>query len=275
MKKSIRILSCPELKPMFERIGSECDVDVHYFDGGSPIDMIFCTQPDAVIMKMFMDNTDAIEVVNAYRMVYGDMLTYFAVILPFVTATLRRELEKSSVDRVIGMPFADKDIMDLIRELSFRKPHSSHTRVDSGLHTVHQLHSRNHVSLLNGNAELEEAIDGILHDFGMPCCEGAKYIRCAVILLLNAENHSLSMTGVIYPTVAREFGTTGTSVERRIRSAISDAWKLNDGGLITAYFGSTVDNARGKPSNSEFIAMLADRIRMEAALCHIVKVSIK
>lgn len=264
MDKTIRILACRELEPTFLRIGNP-DTEVFYFSGGSMIDMIFCTQPDAVIMNMFMEHTDAIEVVNAYRMLYGDRLTYFAVLLPSVTPMLRRELDQSGVDRVIRIPFTDKEIAGMIREVFLRKPNSEGVKVDYGIHAVHKLHSRNTYDVSGGGCALEQTLDGLLSDFGMAFCDGSRFLKRAVMLVINTQDQPLSLVSVIYPTIAREYGTTVSCVERRIRGAIADAWK-NNNGLISAYFGNTVDYVRGKPSNGEFIAMLADRLRMEEAM---------
>ena len=81
----------------------------------------------------------------------------------------------------------------------------------------------------------------------------------------SGEKAAFSVTKCIYPSVATEYGTTPSCVERRIRAAIAEAWKSERSAVIAAYFGYTVDNMRGKPTNGEFIAMLADRIRLDRA----------
>lgn len=72
-----------------------------------------------------------------------------------------------------------------------------------------------------------------------------------------------SVTKLLYPTVAKKFGTTASRVERAVRHAIEVAWDRGDVDTLDSYFGYTVQNSRGKPTNSEFIAMIADKIRMK------------
>ena len=103
----------------------------------------------------------------------------------------------------------------------------------------------------------------IIHDVGVPAhIKGYQYLRESIIIAVNDMDVINAVTKVLYPEVAKRFNTTPSRVERAIRHAIEVAWDRGDLETLQKYFGYTVSNAKGKPTNSEFIAMIADRIRL-------------
>ncbi|MEF9970660.1 MAG: sporulation transcription factor Spo0A, partial [Ruthenibacterium sp.] len=119
----------------------------------------------------------------------------------------------------------------------------------------------------NGNSNeesLEMAVTAIIHDIGVPAhIKGYQYLRVAISLAVDDMEIINAVTKVLYPTVAKKFGTTPSRVERAIRHAIEVAWDRGDLETLQKYFGYTVSNAKGKPTNSEFIAMIADRLQLQ------------
>lgn len=116
--------------------------------------------------------------------------------------------------------------------------------------------------------EIQEDLEIIVTDvillLGIPAhVKGYQYIRCAIINCIETPNMLNSVTKVLYPTVADEFQTSPSRVERAIRHAIEIAWDRGDIETLNSYFGYTVNNQRGKPTNSEFIAMISDKIRLK------------
>ena len=104
----------------------------------------------------------------------------------------------------------------------------------------------------------------IIHDIGVPAhIKGYKYLREAIILAIEDEEIMSAVTKVLYPTVAKTFSTTSSRVERAIRHAIEVAWDRGDIETLQSFFGYTVSNLKGKPTNSEFIAMIADSLRLK------------
>ena len=121
--------------------------------------------------------------------------------------------------------------------------------------------------LMNDNVvtdrDLELMITEIIHQIGVPAhIKGYHYLREAIILSIKNEEVINSITKLLYPTVAKKFSTTSSRVERAIRHAIEVAWDRGDIDVLNSYFGYTINNDRGKPTNSEFIAMIADKIRL-------------
>ncbi|MEE1198736.1 MAG: sporulation initiation factor Spo0A C-terminal domain-containing protein, partial [Acutalibacteraceae bacterium] len=103
----------------------------------------------------------------------------------------------------------------------------------------------------------------ILHQIGVPAhIKGYHYLREAIIFSVTNDEVVNSVTKILYPTVAKKHGTTSSRVERAIRHAIEVAWDRGDIEVLNSYFGYTIQNERGKPTNSEFIAMIADKLRL-------------
>ena len=110
---------------------------------------------------------------------------------------------------------------------------------------------------------LEAEVTAIIHEVGIPAhIKGYQYVREAIILTVQDMEMINAVTKMLYPEVARRFHTTPSRVERAIRHAIEVAWDRGDLETLQSYFGYTVNSAKGKPTNSEFIAMISDRIRL-------------
>ena len=112
-------------------------------------------------------------------------------------------------------------------------------------------------------ADLEALVTEIIHEIGVPAhIKGYQYLREAIILTIKDMDIINAVTKVLYPEVAKRFSTTPSRVERAIRHAIEVAWDRGDIEVLQKYFGYTVSNIKGKPTNSEFIAMIADSLTL-------------
>ena len=111
--------------------------------------------------------------------------------------------------------------------------------------------------------DLRNIVTNVIHEIGVPAhIKGYQYLREAIIIAVNDMEVINAVTKVLYPAVAKKFGTTPSRVERAIRHAIEVAWDRGDLETLQKYFGYTVSNTKGKPTNSEFIAMIADRLML-------------
>ena len=103
-----------------------------------------------------------------------------------------------------------------------------------------------------------------LHQIGVPAhIKGYQFLRDAILLTMNEPEYINAVTKRLYPEIAKKNGTTASRVERAIRHAIEVAWDRGDVDTLNSYFGYTIHNLRGKPTNSEFIAMIADKMRLD------------
>ena len=112
--------------------------------------------------------------------------------------------------------------------------------------------------------DIETQVTQIIHQIGVPAhIKGYQYLRTAILLTIKDSDIINSVTKVLYPSVAKKYATTTSRVERAIRHAIEVAWDRGDVDTLNSYFGYTIQNNRGKPTNSEFIAMIADNLRLK------------
>ncbi len=132
-----------------------------------------------------------------------------------------------------------------------------------GTRTISLLNSSNHTPS-HPSRSLESMVTSIIHDIGVPAhIKGYQYLREAIIMTVEDMDVINAVTKILYPEVAKKFGTTASRVERAIRHAIEVAWDRGDLETLQKYFGYTVSNAKGKPTNSEFIAMIADQLQLQ------------
>ena len=116
----------------------------------------------------------------------------------------------------------------------------------------------------SGDPDIETQVTKIIHQIGVPAhIKGYQYLRAAILMTIKDSDAINSVTKVLYPSVAKKYQTTTSRVERAIRHAIEVAWDRGDVDTLNSYFGYTIQNNRGKPTNSEFIAMIADNLRLK------------
>ena len=116
----------------------------------------------------------------------------------------------------------------------------------------------------NDKTSIESMVTSIIHEIGVPAhIKGYQYLREAIIIAVNDMDVINAITKVLYPQVAKTFQTTPSRVERAIRHAIEVAWDRGDLDTLQRFFGYTVSNTKGKPTNSEFIALIADKLQLQ------------
>ena len=117
---------------------------------------------------------------------------------------------------------------------------------------------------LHPELDIEVRVTNVIHEIGVPAhIKGYQYLRDSIIMAIGDMDVINAITKVLYPTVAKKYHTTPSRVERAIRHAIEVAWDRGDLETLQSFFGYTVSNSRGKPTNSEFISMIADRLRLQ------------
>lgn len=126
---------------------------------------------------------------------------------------------------------------------------------------------KTHVEGIHKDAQerdLEQDVTDMIHEIGVPAhIKGYQYLREAIMMSVEDTTMLSSITKILYPTIAKRFGTTPSRVERAIRHAIEVAWSRGRMETLDALFGYTINTSKGKPTNSEFIALIADRIRLK------------
>jgi len=179
------------------------------------------------------------------------------------------ELSRPSVLILSG--YAESSILSLLDELTTARDYRmlKPARPQIIIQRLRQMASLaagpgNDTAVSHTSRSLESAVTAIIHDIGVPAhIKGYQYLREAIIMTVEDMDVINAVTKILYPEVAKKFGTTASRVERAIRHAIEVAWDRGDLETLQKYFGYTVSNAKGKPTNSEFIAMIADRLQLD------------
>ena len=218
-------------------------------DGAELLDLISEWQPDVVVTDAMLPKKDGLYVIRATRELSLKKMPSFFVISSFSSDTMMAEAMSLKVDYFTIKPCDLSDLAKRIAAGGSTVPFSAPGKAASP------------------EVELEMRVTGIIHDIGVPAhIKGYQYLREAIIMTVNDMDIINAITKVLYPTVAKRYKTTSSRVERAIRHAIEVAWDRGDVEVLNGFFGYTVSNVKGKPTNSEFISMIADRIRLEQKL---------
>ncbi len=222
--------------------------------------MILDKKPDIVLMDVIMPKLDGISVLEKLRTGRGakDMP---AVIM--VTAagneTVTAAAFRNGASYYILKPFEREVLLDKIYLVAQERIQTKY------ISTVREQPESAYVAKKNYvRHNLEDDVTKLLHEMGIPVhIKGYQFLRDAIILSVEEREILVSVTKVLYPSIARKHSTTASRVERAIRHAIEVAWSRGKLEVIHDIFGYTVNSGNGKPTNSEFIALISDKIRQD------------
>ena len=222
-------------------------------DGFKIIEIIENSCPDIVIMDLFMPRIDAIGIITTIRKNHRIEMPTFMVASNFGRPTLERQVMSAGASYFLLKPLNYSDIIEKILQITYRSSLSgnSNQQINYPLH-------------ISESSNIEIKITQILHQIGVPAhIKGYHYLRSSIMMSIDNPEIINSVTKQLYPNVAKNFETTPSRVERAIRHAIEVAWDRGDIDVLNSYFGYTIHNSRGKPTNSEFIAMISDKLRLQ------------
>lgn len=217
-------------------------------NGLTLVEKIKSIKPDVVIADVFMPNLDIIGVLEALKNLNLHTKPLVMAMSSFDNPVLEKEALEAGATYYFLKPFDINTMAERIIKLAGRKNDTRPIVISDNTVT---------------DPQLEVMVTDIIHQIGVPAhIKGYHYLREAIILTLKDGETMNSVTKVLYPTVAKRHSTTASRVERAIRHAIEVAWDRGDIDVLNSYFGYTIQNQRGKPTNSEFIAMIADKLRL-------------
>lgn len=197
--------------------------------------------PDVIIMDLVLSKLDGMEVLH--RLPDASPDTKAIVVSGFINDKIISECAAAGVFYFMPKPCDVPTLLDRIRKACGSGNGAAPAAAAS----------------FKTEPALEALVTDIIHEIGVPAhIKGYQYLREAIILTINDMDIINAVTKVLYPTVAKKFNTTPSRVERAIRHAIEVAWDRGDIEVLQKFFGYTVSNIKGKPTNSEFIAMIAD-----------------
>lgn len=249
MEKKIKVMLAVEGNDFGEDCAKalrNCGFDVIFVkkDGKTVLECFKREKPDVLLMDAFMSNIDALGVLRKIKS-ESDSKALLMVLSSVDNHRFEKEVLTAGADYYFLMPF-DFDMMAqrISQMLDWEKP----------IKVAQFPREKN---------ELQVVISDIMHQIGVPAhIKGYQYLREAIMLSINDDDMLNSVTKILYPTVAKKFKTTPSRVERAIRHAIEVAWDRGDVDVLSSYFGYTIQSTRGKPTNSEFIAMISDKLKL-------------
>ena len=226
-----------------EGIGEEEHIQVvgQTADGRELLQLAEKERPDAIVMDLVLTSLDGLEVLDGL----AEMKHRPQVIIlsSYIRGSIAEEAAARGAAYYITKPGRVSMVCERIRQVTAKKTPAAGN--DRGL-------------------DLETSVTAIIHEVGVPAhIKGYQYLREAILIAIKDMDVINAVTKVLYPEVAKRFNTTASRVERAIRHAIEVAWDRGDLETLQKYFGYTVSNAKGKPTNSEFIAMIADRLQLQ------------
>ncbi|MBE6546692.1 MAG: sporulation transcription factor Spo0A [Ruminococcaceae bacterium] len=212
--------------------------------------------PDVAILDVWLSKLDGIGVLrNCKSLHFGDDLPPAFIIVSMVSnQSIFIEAAHAGADLCLLKPYNMESLCQHINSLATN-------RMSKDIGTAEPPASEDQTP------DIESQITRIIHQIGVPAhIKGYQYLRTAILLTVRDSDMINSVTKILYPSVAKKYSTTTSRVERAIRHAIEVAWDRGDVDTLNSYFGYTIQNNRGKPTNSEFIAMIADNLRLKYKL---------
>ncbi|MBR7095835.1 MAG: sporulation transcription factor Spo0A [Clostridia bacterium] len=209
-------------------------------------------RPDVVIVDLWLSKIDGIGVIrNAKGLRHASSSAPIFILVSLISnQNIFVEATAAGADYCILKPYDCKALITEIETIAARR-----------------LSPQKATAAKPNDHEIETQVTRIIHEIGIPAhIKGYQYLRTAIIMTINDNEIINSVTKVLYPSVAKRYQTTTSRVERAIRHAIEVAWDRGDIDTLNSYFGYTIQNNRGKPTNSEFIAMIADNMRLKYKL---------
>lgn len=235
---------CEILKEYFEGL-EDCEVFGVAYHGLQALEMLEEDRPDVMILDLVMPHLDGIGVLEKLAVEYEERPKVI-ILTAFGQEAMTKRAVELGANYYILKPFDLEVLANRVRQLANNQTESAH-------------------NALPRVRNLDVEVTNLIHQMGVPAhVRGYQYIRDAILMVVEETSLLGAVTKELYPAIAEKYDTTPSRVERAIRHAIELAWDRGNVELMNKFFGYTIDVERGKPTNSEFIAMVADRLRVGA-----------
>lgn len=244
------------LQPNMEVIGT-CT------NGNSTLKMVEEKLPDILILDIIMPHLDGLGVLENLQLLALPKKPYVIILTSFGQERITQKALSLGADYFILKPF---DVENLAKHISlvFSTQKTQPAYMEKSLASGFNHRVQEAPPTYKKPVNLDNSITAIIHEIGIPAhIKGYMYLREAITMVYNNADLIGSVTKVLYPDIAKKYNTTASRVERAIRHSIEVAWSRGNMDAISSIFGYTVSLSRTKPTNSEFIAMVADKLRLE------------
>lgn len=240
---------CTLLKDYFEKQGDLQVLGVAH-NGMEAVEKVKTEQPDIIILDIIMPHLDGLGVLEKIKGMNLPVVPKIIVLTAFGQERITKEALELGADYYILKPFNLEVLVERIRQLISNRSINNSKIISSSSGTK--------------SKDLEDVVTSILLEMGIPAhIKGYMFLKEAITIVVNDMDIINSVTKSLYPTIAEKFDTTPSRVERAIRHAIESAWNgRNNIHAVHKFFKYSIRNDKGKPTNSEFIALIADNIRI-------------
>lgn len=227
-------------------------------DGIEALDLIEREKPQIVVLDVIMPHLDGLGVLEKLHESENDFFPKFIMLSAVGQDKITQRAIELGASYYVVKPFDFQVFIKRLKEIAEIEVGASSNFYNIGNATVKKTSSN------NKERNLETKITNMIQEIGVPAhIKGYLYLREAITMVINDMDYLGAVTKELYPAVAERFNTTPSRVERAIRHAIEVAWNRGKIDTIDKIFGYTVNNNKGKPTNSEFIALIADKLRLE------------
>lgn len=236
-------------------------------NGLDAVDKIKKLIPDVVLLDVIMPKLDGLGVL--YKLSQDKNLFQkmdFIMLSAVSKDNITHEAFVFGAEYYMLKPFDLEALTKKIKDCYERRHHIKQQELASSSSSIFvNTQKMNHHVVTDeiSDHDLEMEITDIIHEIGVPAhIKGYQYIRDGILMSIRDKEMINSITKILYPTISKKYGTTSSRVERAIRHSIEVAWNRGNPDVIEEYFGYTVSDGKGKPTNSEFIALIADKLRL-------------
>jgi len=224
------------------------------YNGNEVLELLETSEPDVMILDIIMPHLDGLGVLEKLKSFNFSKQPKIIMLTAFGQENITQRAVELGASYYILKPFDMEVLVNRIRQVVKNQFVSQRSYVNNGIGYRNPIRSKN----LDGN------ITNIIHELGVPAhIKGYSYLREAIIMVYNDIEILSAITKSLYPRIATKFNTTPSRVERAIRHGIEVAWQRGNIEALKMMFGYTINTSKAKPTNSEFIAMVADKLRIE------------
>lgn len=250
MEKVIKILIADSSEELANKIRQAAPTDIEVLaiasDGETALGLIEELKPDAVVMDLVLPKLDGLGVLRGINEMDAAYRPSCIFVSSFTNEHIVSQASALGAYYYMLRPFDVSTVISVLRSINTKSTVSS-----------------NPPTVIT-DANVETMVTEIIHEIGVPAhIKGYQYLREAIMIAIDDMEVINAITKVLYPQVAKTFSTTPSRVERAIRHAIEVAWDRGDLETLQKFFGYTVSNTKGKPTNSEFIALIADKLQLQ------------
>ncbi len=231
-------------------------------DGNEAVDMIMADSPDVVLLDVIMPHLDGLGVLEKVNTLEESKRPVCIMLSAVGQDKITQKAISLGADYYVVKPFDIELLIKRIKEIKFHKPNQG-----SNYFITREIKPQYIELSADGSKKeenLEALVTNVIHEVGVPAhIKGYQYLREAIMMVVNDIDVINQITKSLYPKIALKYNTTPSRVERAIRHAIEVAWGRGQQEAVENIFGYTISASKGKPTNSEFIAMIADKLRLE------------